>query len=69
NLLLELHKFASSGIPDVMCQSSIYTNGVTHEQLIEAEKCREKIFINELKRKLDELERYALASGSLEGAP
>ncbi|CAF5190212.1 unnamed protein product, partial [Rotaria magnacalcarata] len=40
-----------------------------HEQLIEAEKCREKIFINELKRKLDELERYALASGSLEGAP
>ncbi|CAF2070529.1 unnamed protein product [Rotaria magnacalcarata] len=69
NLLLELHKFASSGIPDVMCQSSIYTNDFAHEQLIEAEKCREKIFINELKRKLDELERYALASGSLEGAP
>ncbi|CAF3038730.1 unnamed protein product [Rotaria socialis] len=69
NLLLELHKFASSGIPDVMCQSSIYTNDFTHEQLIEAEKRREKTFINELKRKLDELERYALASGSLEGAP
>ncbi|UJR31683.1 hypothetical protein I4U23_019164 [Adineta vaga] len=65
NLLVELHEFASNGIPDVMCQSSM--NG--HEQVIEAEKCREKDFINELKQKLDELEHYAAASGSLEGAP
>lgn len=61
----ELHEFASSGIPDVMCQSSAYIN----EQIIEDEKYREKEFINELKQKLDELEHYAAASGSLEGAP
>lgn len=48
-----------------MCQSSAYMN----EQIIEDEKYREKEFINELKQKLDELERYAAASGSLEGAP
>jgi hypothetical protein len=48
-----------------MCQSSGYIN----EQVIEDEKYREKEFINELKQKLDELERYAAASGSLEGAP
>ncbi len=48
-----------------MCQSSMYQN----EELIENEKYREKEFINELKQKLDELEHYAAASGSLEGAP
>jgi hypothetical protein len=48
-----------------MCQTSIHTN----EQLIEAEKSREKEFIHELKQKLDELEHYAAASGSLEGVP
>jgi hypothetical protein len=48
-----------------MCQTSIHTN----EQLIEVEKSREKEFIQELKQKLDELEHYAAASGSLEGAP
>ncbi|CAF4040562.1 unnamed protein product [Rotaria sp. Silwood2] len=69
NLLTELQKFASSGIPDVMCQSSVFKNDCTREQLIEAEKCREKEFINELKQKLDELEHYAFASGSLECAP
>ncbi|CAF0812220.1 unnamed protein product [Adineta ricciae] len=69
SLLLELHEFASSGIPDVMCQSSMYTSDCTNEELIENEKCREKEFINDLKQKLDELERYAAASGSLEGAP
>jgi len=47
----------------------MYTNDCTNEELIENEKCREKGFINELKQKLDELERYAAASGSLEGAP
>lgn len=52
-----------------MCQSSVYTTDRTNEELIENEKCREKEFINELKQKLDELERYAAASGSLEGAP
>ncbi len=52
-----------------MCQSSMYANDRTNEQLIEAEKCREKEFISELKQKLDELEHYAAASGSLEGAP
>lgn len=70
NLLVDLHEFASSGIPDVMCQSSsILTSECSNEELIENEKCREKEFINELKQKLDELERYAAASGSLEGAP
>ncbi|CAF1204327.1 unnamed protein product [Rotaria sp. Silwood1] len=69
NLLIELHEFASSGIPDVMCQSSMYTTDRTNEELIENEKLREKEFINELKQKLDELEHYAAASGSLEGAP
>ena len=64
NLLVELHEFASSGIPDVMCQSSMFGN----EQIIDDEKCREKEFIQDLKQKLDELERYAAASGSLEGA-
>ena len=39
-----------------------------NEQIIEDEKCREKEFIQDLKQKLDELERYAAASGSLEGA-
>ncbi len=63
--MVELHEFASSGIPDVMCQSSVYTTDRTNEELIENEKCREKEFINELKQKLDELERYAAASGSL----
>ena len=48
-----------------MCQTSIHSN----EHLIEAEKTREKEFIQELKQKLDELEHYAVASGSLEGAP
>lgn len=48
-----------------MCQPTIDV----HEQVIEGEKCREKEFINELKQKLDELEHYAAASGSLEGAP
>ncbi len=48
-----------------MCQSSMQTN----KQYIETEKSREKEFINELKQKLDELEHYAAASGSLEGAP
>ncbi len=67
--MVELHEFASSGIPDVMCQSSMYTSDRTNEELIENEKCREKGFINELKQKLDELERYAAASGSLDGAP
>lgn len=52
-----------------MCQPSVYTTDRTNEELIENEKCREKEFINELKQKLDELERYAAASGSLEGAP
>ena len=69
NLLIELHEFASSGIPDVMCRSSMYTNDRTNEELIENEKLREKEFISELKQKLDELERYAAASGSLEGVP
>ncbi|CAF3029610.1 unnamed protein product [Rotaria sp. Silwood2] len=69
NLLLELHEFASSGIPDVMCRSSMYTTDRTNEELIENEKLREKEFINELKQKLDELEHYAAASGSLEGVP
>ncbi|CAF1317465.1 unnamed protein product [Rotaria sordida] len=70
NLLIELHEFASSGIPDVMCRSSMYTNDLTtNEELIENEKLREKEFISELKQKLDELERYAAASGSLEGVP
>lgn len=41
----------------------------TNERIIAAEKCREKELIQELKQKLDELERYAAASGSLEGAP
>jgi hypothetical protein len=41
----------------------------TNKQYIETEKSREKEFINELKQKLDELEHYAAASGSLEGAP
>lgn len=40
-----------------------------NEQIIEDEKCREKEFINDLKQKLDELEHYAAASGSLEGVP
>jgi hypothetical protein len=47
----------------------MYTNDRTNEELIENEKCREKEFIHELKQKLDELEHYAAASGSLEGAP
>ena len=65
SLLFELHEFASSGIPDVMCHASMYNN----EQIIEDEKCREKEFIHDLKQKLDELEHYAAASGSLEGVP
>lgn len=69
NLLLELHEFASSGIPDVMCQPSVYSTERTNEQLIDDEKAREKEFISELKQKLDELEHYAAASGSLEGVP
>ncbi len=52
-----------------MCHSSMYSNDRTNEELIENEKCREKEFISELKQKLDELEHYAAASGSLEGAP
>ncbi len=48
-----------------MCQKSMYKT----EQFIEAEKSREKEFISELKQKLDELEHYAAASGSLDGAP
>jgi len=64
-LLYELHDFASRGIPDVMCQPTMYIN----DQMIEDEKSREKGFISELKQKLDELERYAAASGSLEGVP
>lgn len=48
-----------------MCQPSMSTQ----QQIIDAEKCREKEFINELKQKLDELEHYAAASGSLDGAP
>ena len=53
-----------------MCQSSsMLTTDCSNEELIENEKCRAKEFINELKQKLDELERYAAASGSLEGAP
>lgn len=40
-----------------------------NERIIEAEKCREKQFIEQLKNQLDELEHYALASGSLEGIP
>jgi hypothetical protein len=47
----------------------MYTNDRSNEELIENEKCREKEFISELKQKLDELEHYAAASGSLEGAP
>lgn len=53
-----------------MCQaSSMYSNERSNEELIENEKCREKEFISELKQKLDELEHYAAASGSLIGAP
>ena len=48
-----------------MCQSSSYP----HAQLIEVGKSREKEFINDLKQKLDELEKYAAAAGSLEGTP
>jgi hypothetical protein len=47
----------------------MYSTERTNEQLIDAEKAREKEFISELKQKLDELEHYAAASGSLEGAP
>ncbi|CAF4321914.1 unnamed protein product, partial [Adineta steineri] len=64
-----LHEFASSGIPDVMCQSSMYANDCTNEELIENEKCSEKEFISKLKRRLDKLARHAAASGSLEGEP
>jgi hypothetical protein len=52
-----------------MCQRSVMTVDSHHEQLIATEKCREQEFINELKHKLDELEHYAAASGSLEGMP
>lgn len=48
-----------------MCQTSMEMN----ERIIEAEKCREKEFIEGLKQKLDELEQYAAASGSWEGVP
>ena len=48
-----------------MCQTSMEIN----ERIIEAEKRREKEFIEELKQKLDELEQYAAASGSWEGIP
>ncbi|CAF4215475.1 unnamed protein product, partial [Adineta steineri] len=65
--IFELHEFASSGIPDVMCQSSMYANDCTNKELIENEKCREKEFISKLKRKLDKLARYAAAYGSSEG--
>ncbi|CAF4350730.1 unnamed protein product, partial [Adineta steineri] len=68
-LRLELHEFAPSGIPDVMCQSSMYRNDCTNEELIGNEKGREKEFISKLKQKLDKLARYAAASGSLEGEP
>ena len=47
----------------------MYSTERTNEQLIDAEKAREKEFISELKQKLDELEHYAAASGSLEGVP
>jgi hypothetical protein len=47
----------------------MYANDRTNEEVIEGEKCREKEFISELKQKLDELEHYAAASGSLEGVP
>ena len=52
-----------------MCQPSLVSHDLTNEELIEAEKSREKDFIQELKQKLDELEHYAAASGSLQGAP
>ena len=52
-----------------MCQPSMFSNGLANEQLIEMEKSREQEFIKELKQKLDELEHYAAASGSLEGEP
>lgn len=48
-----------------MCQTSMEIN----ERIVEAEKCREKEFIEDLKQKLDELEQYAAASGSWEGIP
>ena len=68
-MLIELHEFVCKGIPDAICQPSIYVNDRTQEQLIADETRREREFIDELKQKLDELERYAAASGSLEGAP
>ena len=52
-----------------MCPSSMYRNGCTNAEMMESEKYREKEFINDLKQKLDELEHYAAASGSLEGVP
>lgn len=66
---MELHEFASSGIPDIICQPTMYRNDRSNEQLIEQEKIREKEFISELKQKLDELEHYAAASGTLDVAP
>ena len=52
-----------------MCRASINSPDLTNDELIEAEKSREKDFIQELKQKLDELEHYAAASGSLQGLP
>ena len=47
----------------------MYSNDRTNGEMMESEKYREKEFINDLKQKLDELEHYAAASGSLEGVP
>ncbi|CAF1489047.1 unnamed protein product, partial [Didymodactylos carnosus] len=69
HLLRELHEFATTGIPDAICQPTKYSQDINNENLIEAEKSREREFISELKQKLDELERYAQASGSLDGCP
>ncbi|CAF0843460.1 unnamed protein product [Didymodactylos carnosus] len=69
HLLHELHEFASTGIPDIICQPSKYSQDINSEHLIEDEKNREREFINDLKQKLDELERYAQAAGSLDGCP
>lgn len=68
-MLNELNDFASRGIPEIICRPSILNADQIDEDLFNEEKQRDQQFIDELKLKLDELEHYAAAAGSLDGAP
>ena len=57
-MLKELEEFASRGCPDLN-KRNYSMNTLTHEQIIEEQRNKQRVLIEELKLQLKDLESYA----------